>query len=439
MKIVKLQAENVKKLVAVEIAPTGNLVQITGKNGAGKTSVLDAIWWALAGASHIQAVPIRKGAKEARIRLDLGELKVTRTFRAKEDGGATTAIYVENADGARFPSPQSMLDELLGQLTFDPLAFSRMKPREQFDALRKFVPGVDFEAIENAHRGDFQRRTELNGLAKRARAAASLIVYPDTTPDVPVDVSALAGELEEAGKHNAEIENRKARRDEAVRQIEANRALAATRHEEAMRMRQQADQIDQEASRHSDAALQLQARLDHAEPLPDPIDTVILRGKIDGAKTVNDLVAQKKRRAELEQEALGHEAAAEQLSNRMAERQAQKEASIAAAAIPVQGISFGEGQVLLDGQPFEQASDAQQLQASVAIAMAENPKLRVIRIRDGSLLDSSAMELLAKLADERDMQVWIERVDDSGKIGFVIEDGHNKATEAEAVHNPTAA
>lgn len=48
MKIIALQAENVKRLVAIEIRPDGNLVQITGKNGAGKTSVLDCIWWALA-------------------------------------------------------------------------------------------------------------------------------------------------------------------------------------------------------------------------------------------------------------------------------------------------------------------------------------------------------------------------------------------------------
>ena len=57
MKIIALQAENLKRLVAVDIRPDGNLVQITGKNGAGKTSVLDAIWWCLAGTSHIQAAP----------------------------------------------------------------------------------------------------------------------------------------------------------------------------------------------------------------------------------------------------------------------------------------------------------------------------------------------------------------------------------------------
>ena len=100
--------------------------------------------------------------------------------------------------------------------------------------------------------------------------------------------------------------------------------------------------------------------------------------------------------------------------------------------MPVEGIEFGEDSVLLNGVPFEQASDAEQLRASVAIAMAANPKLRVIRIRDGSLLDDEAMQLLGTMATEADMQVWIERVDSSGRIGFVLEDGHVRKTEAQA-------
>jgi hypothetical protein len=84
--------------------------------------------------------------------------------------------------------------------------------------------------------------------------------------------------------------------------------------------------------------------------------------------------------------------------------------------------------VLLNGVPFEQASDAERLRASIAIAAAMNPKLRVIRVRDGSLLDDEAMALLSGFASENDFQIWIERVDSSGRVGFVMEDGHLKTT-----------
>ena len=55
--------------------------------------------------------------------------------------------------------------------------------------------------------------------------------------------------------------------------------------------------------------------------------------------------------------------------------------------------------------------------------MAQNPKLRVLRVRDGSLLDEDALALIAKMAGDQDWQVWIERVDSTGKVGFVLEDG----------------
>ena len=88
MKIVQLRAENVKRLIAVEITPEGNVIEITGKNGAGKTSVLDSIWWALAGNRTHQAVPVRQGETEAVISLDLGDIKVRREFsvRKPKDG-----------------------------------------------------------------------------------------------------------------------------------------------------------------------------------------------------------------------------------------------------------------------------------------------------------------------------------------------------------------
>src|SRR4029077_546143 len=109
MRVIELRSENFKRLHAVAIRPDSNLVQITGRNGAGKSSVLDSLWAAFAGKDVCPSVPIRKGQKRAKIRVDLGEIIVTRQF-AREDEGSdyTTSITVENAEGARFPSPQRM-------------------------------------------------------------------------------------------------------------------------------------------------------------------------------------------------------------------------------------------------------------------------------------------------------------------------------------------
>lgn len=420
MKIIQLTAENVKRLVAVEIKPDGNIVQITGKNGQGKTSVLDSIWWALSGAKHIQSAPIRKGANQAKIRLDMGEIVVTRTFKREKDGeGFTTKLEVA---GAVKGSPQAMLDSLLDSLAFDPLAFARKDPKDQFEALKQFVPDVDFGAIEGQNSIDFANRKDINRRAREARTLADNIVIPANTPKERIDESALVAELAEAGRQNADIQMRQENRRQAALAISDKRATATELREQAGALIRQANQIDTEAAT-------LEDKLKNAGTLPMPIDVAQLQARIAAARTANERVALGERKVASERVATQLEMESAELTSRMKDRDARKQAAIAAAQLPVVGIGFGDGVVLLNGVPFDQASDAEQLKASCALAMAGSPKLRVIRVRDGSLLDEDSLALLAEMATARDYQVWIERVSD-GKVGFVLEDGHLLANEA---------
>jgi energy-coupling factor transporter ATP-binding protein EcfA2 len=423
LKVIALKAENFKRLKAVEIKPDGSLVEIRGRNGAGKTSVLDALWVALAGKSAAPSVPIRNGAEEARIVLDLGELVVTRTFRKNREGEATTSLSVTAADGAKYGSPQTMLDKLVGSLSFDPLAFSRLEPKDQFDRLRQLVPGVDFDAIQRAHDGDMERRREINRQAREAAAAAALINVPDGTPAEPTDESALVAELETAGKTNLEIEQRKTNRARATEQVNQKRAEAQRLAERVIQLRAEADRLAEEAAQANAAAEELQERLDSAEPLPNPVNTTDLRAKIDQARATNANVAKAKQKQQHLDRAKELEFQADAITAKIEQRQKDKVAAIAAAQMPVPGISFGEGEILLNGVPFKQASDAEQLRASIAIAAAMNPKLRVIRVRDGSLLDEDSLAMVAQFAADNDLQVWAEIVDSKGTTGFVIEDG----------------
>ena len=413
MKIVRLTASNFKRLKAVEIAPDGNLVQITGRNGMGKTSVLDAIWAALAGASAIQAVPIRLGEDSARIQLDLGELVVTRTFKRVGDSDFTTAITVANAEGARFPSPQRMLDDLLGALSFDPLAFARMSPKEQFNELRRFVPDVDFDAIEKQNALDYSKRTDINRQAKEARAQAAGINVPPLLPGEEASEEALLDEYERVMAENRALDAAETLRNSALQGIKRAR-------EEAAALRQQADRL--EAKAKADEAALLSA------PAPRA-DVTLIRARIAAAHEAGKHRAARAERDRLAALASDLEQQGEALTKAMERREQAKRDAVAAAQMPLPDITFGDGVILKAGVPFEQASDAEKLRASVAIAMAGNPKLRVLRIRDGSLLDSDSLRLIAEMAQERDYQVWVERVSDDGKVGFVIEDGQLKGAQ----------
>lgn len=429
MKIVKLTSENIKRLRAVEITPAGELVEIAGKNGAGKTSILDSIFWAICGAKHIQAAPIRRGETSARIRLDLGELVVERRFLAS---GSST-LTVESAEGARFKSPQTMLDALVGALAFDPLAFLGMDPREQFDALRRIAPpAIDVDQLDGLNRKDFDRRTELNREAKQLRAQADGIAVPPDLPAEALDTAALMDRLTAASKENAELERRRAGREKVASDAERQRERAASKRKIVEGLKADIAQLEREAAELDAAAAELDAKLANAESLPEPVDADAIRRELEAAQAANALLDARARKVELIEQAQRIEDQAKDLTATMAAREQQKTDAIAAVTMPVEGLGFGDGVVTFNGVPFDQASSAEQLRVSVALAMAANPKLRVVRIKEGSLLDDQNVALIAAMARERDYQVWLETCHPSGRSAVVIEDGAVKEVLAQS-------
>ncbi len=415
MRIISLSAENVKKLSAVYIEPDGSVVQITGPNGHGKTSVLDSIWWALGGSADIQAAPIRQGEERASITIELGDDKpqliVERTFI-----GENTYLQVKTPEGAKFPSPQKMLDELVGALSFDPLEFMRMKPPAQRDLMEKFCR-LDFTELDQAQETDREARK----LARHDRDLAVAKIEGMREPNIQgprVDLTAMRQALDDAYDHNAKIpvlagdvKNAEAAQQRLQKELEELRE----RHDKKLLEVKQAEVTLKTAL----------ADLEKCEEIP--VDDV--RKRIDEA----DLVNKEHDYAEMFEECRTERAAAEdkfeKLDDAIKERAAERVRLMAAAKMPVKGLALGTDQVFFNELPLNQASDGMQLRISTAIAASFNPKLRIIRIRDGSLLDDNAMIWLDKFCEQQNFQVWIERVDTSGEVGIVMEDGHVKGQQ----------
>ena len=432
MRILNFRAENIKKLVVVEIEPKGNMVQITGRNGAGKTSVLDSIWWALAGTRNHQPIPIRKGQKQATIELDLGKIIVKRKFSLQDEDRVTTQITVENKEGARFPSPQKMLDDLIGSLSFDPLAFCRMNASEQYRKLQEVV-GVNLDSYDAAQKDDFMERRQKNRRAKELRAAAVQVVIPEGTPAELVSVAELAEKLKLGDQHNRDLrreENRRGELSKEVTKLESSIAIQRLAiHDLEEQQLQLFSQIQEAKSISVAKKLEKEAKqqnFDSLASLPDPFDPVPIQSQIAESEAINDQVRKLHGRDDLNRQAEGVEAESQTLTDKMAARKAAIQQEIEKSDMPVPGLTLGDGTVTLDGIPFDQASDAEQLRTSCAIAMRGNPKLRVLRIRDGSLMDEDSLALLQEMAISEDFQLWVERVDTSGKVGIVIEDGKVK-------------
>ena len=419
MKIVRLEAENFKRLVAVNINPDGTVCQITGRNGQGKSSVLDAIQAAFGGAKLSPEQPIRNGAAGAKIVVDTDEIRVTRKWTAKGD-----SLVVESKEGLRFPSPQAMLDKLNSNLAFDPLAFSRMPAKQQAEMLRELT-GLDTSALDEERSRVFVTRTGINGEVKRLRTQADAIVVPEC-PDDPADEIDLE---EVASKKTAAVmqraENSVKRQKFAVSQATLRRAIAE--REMLRKTLEEAEEAAMQAERLAEALEK------ECEGLVDP-DTTAIDAEIAAAKRHNLQVRAIRQQIDEcakyhdEKTRLTHrlneqEQRAAELTKRLEEIDAEKAKMLAAAKMPVEGMTIQGDRVCINGVPFSQASSAEQIRVGLAMGAALNPKLRVVLIRDGSLLDDKSMALVGKWAEANDMQVIVERVANDGAVGIVIEDG----------------
>jgi predicted ATP-dependent endonuclease of OLD family len=470
MKVTELSVENFKRITSVAVRLKPHVTEISGPNGAGKSSYIDALWVLLKGKKVAPAEPIRKGAERCRIRGRIGEYMVTRIFKRTRTDEVTTELRIER-DNESMPPTENFMRTLIGDHMLDPGDFINLSSDAKFDVFRSFVPGVDFKVITNQNRQDYERRTDVNRMARESRAAAHMINVPEGTPDTAIDKGALVQQLQEAGDGNAAIERRRANREKVVDQITQLKALHAsaderfnvfaterqatcdarvdellaqmeqlkaaieatqkTAREEALK---RSAEIAVEAVNALDQANELQAKLDAAGPLPQPIDTQALAETIRQAEFANEAILKLQTRDKHVKVAERYEGEAAEITARMDAREKVKQDAIAAAQLPVAGITFGDGEVFLDGVPFDQASTAQKFRVGVAIAVAKNPTLRLVWVRDASLLDDHSYELISKLAAEFDCQILLETVRAIGKDAIVLEDGHIKeAAAAEAV------
>lgn len=420
MRIVSLQAENFKRLVAVDITPDQNVVVLSGRNHQGKTSILDAIYAVLKGAKFAKETSntIRAGEDQAWVRLEIGddanhiEYIATRRW-SKDDTGTLT---VESADRAKHSSPQKLLDSIVGEVSFDPQQFLDMDPRGQVDALVKALgDALPFDPADLAARrkGIFDRRTEVGRKVRELEGQLAGYPHPDPTlPAEEVSAADLVADAEALRAHNAEVDARLDRADRATAARENAESDVAAAEESLRAARQRLANVSAaEAAAREDAAKI--TRVDEGD----------LAAKLAELEQTNARIRQEQHRAAVAAELSDRKQEVAQHTLALQAIDKQKAEGIAAAKFPVPELSFDDTGVLYDGRAFSQASTEEQLRAAFGVAIAANPKLRVCRIDKGESLDSDGLARLTRLAAEYDVQVWLSRVTDGAGIGFLIEEG----------------
>jgi predicted nucleic acid-binding Zn-ribbon protein len=410
MEITALEVQNVKRVSAVTIKPDGApLVIVGGKNSSGKTSTISSIAMAIGGKRLCPQVPVRKGETYGRVGVTLSNgLVVTREFYP---GGSELKIQAE--DGRDFKSPQAILNSLTSQLGFDPLEFTRMKSDKQGRLLCELC-GIDTASIDEERDRLYKERTRA-GQEKR-KAAARLDALAEPPRGAPMEHASVAALVEEL-KRRTKVNQGNA---ELRAELRRTRVKYGDLEAEIASMESKLSAKKSELRAIADAGQELRSKVEASVEQ----DEKEIQEQIEEVESRNKQVDDNRQWTRLARELGDLEGETERLTEEIQCLDNQRDNMLTNAKYPVPGMRVDQqGQVLLDDLPFEQASSAQQLRASVTIGLALNPELRVMIIYDGSLLDEDSLAVLAQAAKEADAQLWIERVSEGKECTVIIEDG----------------
>lgn len=425
--VLALEANNFMRLKAVRVVPRGPVVEITGRNGQGKTSVLDAIFCTIAGASTLPAEPLRAGQSVGETFVDLGEYRVTRRYTST----GTTSLTVEARDGSRVRSPQATLDGLLNLVAFDPLAFASAAPAQQAETLRKLV-GLDLTDLELAYRSASAERGDLKQ-SIQAQEYEYQAYGPDSAwesvQDEPLSLAEIIGRLKDANACRLLVAQKRTAYRDLLAEQGQRIAASEKANSDVDRLRKRLAEAEAVASDAAESvrsvAEMIERRRPEVEALQDP-DTASIEREIADSETTNRNVRLKRERRALAESIDGNRDTAVNLNEKLRCIKAEKASRLASVTFPVEGLGFTEdgGGVTLRGVPVAQASTAETVVLGLAIAAAMNPRLRVARIKDGSLLDDDTMNAVVTWAQANSFQVWVERVGGpNSPTGIIIEDG----------------
>lgn len=462
MLITLLEVENFQGVRKIVIAPGDrNLIRISGKNYQGKTSLLAAIKAALCGVREAPDDPVRHGEDAADIKIDLGDGLYMVHRRFLKGGG--TSLKVFDKDG-ELKKPQQVLDKILGTRFLNPLLLIGLKGKEQRETLLRCVKlDIDLDQHEAERKKVFDQRTDINRDCKRLAAELSSIPSPGTI-EIPEEVHAskLLDQL-------TKLQEQVAERDRGRHTLETMRADVARRKEtigdltemlvkrtrrrdglddqharekQELETRQRAEREAIEKAVLDTETLRSNQQTDlvafvkdgkvhrsHVEKLDaeDLGDQMIkLKTSIAAANDVNaqriQLLARKEARDTVTRKLWDADKQSDGLTAKLKELAARKATALQTADMPIPDLDVTADAILYKGTPLTQASAAEQLHVSLAIAAALSPNLREILITEGYRLDSDGVELVRQFAKDNDLHVWLERVGEEDN-SIVIEEG----------------
>lgn len=422
--ILSLNVQNALGVKAVHITTDGNPIVLAGPNEAGKTSILNAIR-AFKGKKFRPDDFIHHGSDKAVLEIQTERWNAKLTVTPK-----TERLEVRAPDGKSYSSPQAILDAWFGDVAFDPLAFKALPMSEQVKIISQLAE-LDFTELNAERQGIYDERTIANRELKALQAKLPKVepVYPEDLPEEVIPIQALTDELYVCDQL-----------EEKYKELEeeyslANAAMLDAQHS-ILEWQEQIKELQRLIQQEQDG---LPAKIKRVQDLPELVDDFTerrakVREKMATLDTTNQQIRSRANYRAIHDELNEKMNEVSMLTAKIEAIDERKATMISEAKYPIKGLMVDEDVVRYRDIPTDQLSDAESTRVSCAIGMALNPALRVLLIRNWSLLDSKSRAVVLHMAKEQKFQCWVEEVKEmeNGKypaVGFYIESGRVAAID----------
>jgi len=428
MKILEVHIKNFRNLESVDQVLNGSSILLIGENAIGKSNFMKAIEGVL--TDTFGESPLMKGKKEGHIEVITGEDGQKYIFEAKfKEGTDKVTLTVTGPDGLRSKA-KSAIGAIVGEVEFDIFKFVEMSKttkgrKEQVEIVKSFFPDdikQQLKKYENHVQSAYDDRTELNRKIKDKEGAVSQMdITGDTVKKYkePLSVDAISAKIEEADKHNANVQK-------------ANNALAAANSTEE-RLANRIESLEKELSElkverttNAETMVKVQDWLDAPKNALIPKDALM-----EQLKSVNDhnIMHERVKNAEkvyAELKELKEEA--EDLTIKIeTERQAISDTiKSMEEQMPIAGLSFSEDSLLYNGMPVDEStmSTSEIMMLGARLKIAKNPNVQVLFIEGGESLGQAKFDELKAMCNEYDFQLIMEQMErgvEELKIEFIPE------------------
>lgn len=408
VKINKLEIENVKRVKAVTIEPTSNgLTILGGNNNQGKTSVLDAIAWALGGNKYKPSKPARDGSMNPpTLRLELSNGLIV------ERKGKNSDLKVTDPSGQK--AGQQLLDSFVEELALNLPKFIESSAKDKANTLLQIIGvGEKLWELDRKEERLYNERRTIGQIADQKKKYAAEQPHFPEAPNELVSIADLIHEQQEILARNGENAKKRQNRENIVNSLHLSEA----------RLKQLKEQLAQEEATHESLMSDYIAANKSIEDLVDE-STEEIEESIENIEEINRKVRANLDKEKAEEDAKQYKSQYENLSKQIQDVRDERTSLLDSADLPLPGLSVEDGELVFEGQKWDNMSGSQQLRVATAIVRKLKPECGFVLLDKLEQMDIPTLNEFGKWLESEGLQAIATRVSSGEECQIIIEDGY---------------